>query len=124
MAPYLAKIPTFQCPSFPNEAQAVDYLMNGWDKYTPSGKTAPMFKITRLRRSSDLVLLTEANGNRMTADFTKHDVWHPSHLPSGSERRICDDQRHRGQVNAVYTDGHVASKHFKLYIVADFQINP
>ncbi len=126
LQPYLAKIAVYQCPSFPNEAQAVDYVCNGWDKYTPSGRTQPVFKVTRFRRSAEVVFMTEANANRMTDRFVFHDVWHPSHLPgnpSRSERRVLDDSRHRGAVNCVYLDGHVASRPWKGLAERDFRLD-
>jgi prepilin-type N-terminal cleavage/methylation domain-containing protein/prepilin-type processing-associated H-X9-DG protein len=124
LAPYLAKVPQFRCPDFPNPQQPVCYVCNGWDKFSANGETQPAFNVTKFRRSSETVFLTEGNKNCLVNDFEYHDVWHVDHLPSGpvNERRILDDQRHRGLVNVVYLDGHVAAKSFKLLKAEDFRL--
>jgi prepilin-type N-terminal cleavage/methylation domain-containing protein/prepilin-type processing-associated H-X9-DG protein len=124
IAPYLAMIATYQCPVFPRETQPLDYVTNGWDKYSLTGQTQGMFRVTKLPRSSETIFATEANANRPTREFDLHDVWHPNHLPRGpaSERRVLDDQRHRGRINCVYLDGHVESRPFKTLSDRDFRI--
>jgi len=125
LAPYFALIPIYQCPSFPNPVQPVDYVNNGWDKYSPSGQTQAAFKVTKFRRAGEIIFMTEGNKNRQVDTFVYHDVWHPSHLPtssSPSERRICDDARHRGNINCVYLDGHVAARPFKSLTEKDFRL--
>ena len=124
LAPYLVKIATYQCPSFPRPEQPLDYVTNGWDKYALTGQTQGLFRVTKLVRSSETVFATEANANRPTHEFDLHDVWHVNHLPSGptAERRILDDQRHRGKANCVYLDGHVESRPFKSLAERDFRI--
>jgi prepilin-type processing-associated H-X9-DG protein len=124
LAQELRKISVYQCPVFPNEKSPLDYVCNGWDKYSMSGATQAVFKITKFKRSSEVIFATEANANLPVDVFDTHDVWLPAHLPSGpkSERRILDDRRHRGAVNAVYLDGHTAGKPFKDLTDRDFRI--
>jgi prepilin-type N-terminal cleavage/methylation domain-containing protein/prepilin-type processing-associated H-X9-DG protein len=121
-APHYARIAVFQCPAFPNDRQPIDYVWNAWNQDRP-GQTQALFRITRIRRSAEVVLATEAHINRPIDDFDRHDVWHISHLPTASnvaERRICDDQRHAGLVNIVHLDGHVAARNFRTITQKDF----
>jgi prepilin-type N-terminal cleavage/methylation domain-containing protein/prepilin-type processing-associated H-X9-DG protein len=119
--PYYARIDWYQCPVFPVDQQAVDFVINGWQKANaPNGGTSTMLKITSVRRSRDVILFLDANKNRMTNSYLKHDVWEPSHLPGGSDVRILDDKRHRGLCNICWLDGHVTAKPFKEIKVTDF----
>ncbi len=123
MAPYFLKIDMFKCPVFPNEKQPICFVINGWDIFTPSGQTGPFLKITSLRHPAELLLMTEANKDRDIADFEYHDVWEPSHMPNGSESRICNDKRHRGYVNCLYIDAHVGGRMFKELKPEDFRLD-
>ena len=125
MAPYLAQIEMYQCPAFPNDQQAVDFVLNGWDINNPQGTTTGSFlKITSLRRGSELILMTEGNKDRPLIAFDLHDVWSPDHMPNGAAPRICNDNRHRnGQVNCMYVDGHVNSRPFKELTKEDFRLD-
>lgn len=125
LAPYLAKIGVYPCPSNPNEAQPVDFAINGcWKGGTSSG----LLPITKIRHPATTVYLTEANANRPVDYFMQYDIWDVSHLavaPPGSNKlnptsRMLNDQRHRGKANALYLDGHVAAKPFKDYTLKDF----
>jgi prepilin-type N-terminal cleavage/methylation domain-containing protein/prepilin-type processing-associated H-X9-DG protein len=123
MAPYLARIEMYQCPVFPNEQQALDFVLNGWDIINP-GTTGTFLKITSLRRGSELILMTEGNKDRPLIAFDLHDVWHPDHMPTGAAPRICNDNRHRnGQVNCMYVDGHVNARPFKELKQEDFRLD-
>ena len=122
--PYYARIDWLQCPVFPVDKQPVDFVINGWVRQNaPYGGRSVMLKITSVRRSPDVILFLDANKNRMTDSFVKHDVWDPAHLPGGSDPsnvRILDDKRHRGLCNICWLDGHVSAKPFKEIKVADF----
>jgi prepilin-type N-terminal cleavage/methylation domain-containing protein/prepilin-type processing-associated H-X9-DG protein len=125
LAPYFARIAVYQCPVFPNEKQPVDYVCNGWDKKSNMGDTQGVFKVTKFKRSSEVIFLTEGNANRQVDCFVYHDVWHMDHLPSSgnkAEHRVLADGRHRGLVNSVYLDGHVAGKAYKKMVAEDFRI--
>jgi prepilin-type N-terminal cleavage/methylation domain-containing protein/prepilin-type processing-associated H-X9-DG protein len=123
MAPNYARIDMFQCPLFPNDNQPVDFVLNAWDIKSPGGGTGDFLKITSLRRPAELILITEGNKNRQTNDFEFHDVWEPSHLPLASEPRICNDNRHRGQLNILYVDCHVDARPFKDLKPLDFRLD-
>jgi prepilin-type N-terminal cleavage/methylation domain-containing protein len=122
-APYYAKIAAYKCVVFPNPLEPVCYITNGWDANSATGGTGPTMKITKLRRSSEMIFLTEGNKNRLVNYFVFHDVWLPSHLSSStavSERRMLDDNRHRGLISSVCMDGHVMTKPFKQIKYTDF----
>jgi len=122
-APFYSQINWFQCPAFPVESQPIDYVINGWEKQNASfgGRSRPL-KVTAIKRSSEIILFLDANKNRMTNSFVKHDVWQPDHLPGGIEPRVLDDKRHRGLCNIAWLDGHVTAKPFKEIKVVDFTI--
>ena len=122
MRPFLEKIDMFQCPAFPDDKQAVDFLLNGWDIEFPGGQVGTFLKITSLRRSAELILLTEANKNRPLDTLALHDVWHVDHLPKRPEVRVLDDQRHKGLIQMAYVDGHVDARPFKDLKPIDFRL--
>ena len=101
-----------QCPVFPNDAQGVDYVINGWGKNMLNGGRSPLLKVTSLKRSGEIAFFLDGNLNRPTNNFMRHDVWQPSHLPKGGDVRVLDDQRHRGLLNIAHIDGHVESRRF------------
>ena len=121
MATQFAGIQNYQCPVFPNDEQVIDYIINGWNKHRPSGETSPAFKVTKFKRSADVIFMTEVNRNHATNNFEYHDLWHPSHLPSSpGSCRMLDDQRHRGNANVCYLDGHVGARPYKGVKQKDF----
>ena len=114
----------YQCPAFPDDRQTLDFVLNGWDIDKPGGATGSFLKITSLRRSSELILITEANKNRQISVFEFHDVWHPDHLPLAGEPRICNDNRHKGgYINLLHVDGHVTTRKFKELKPEDFRLD-
>jgi prepilin-type N-terminal cleavage/methylation domain-containing protein/prepilin-type processing-associated H-X9-DG protein len=119
--PFYSRIEWLQCPVFPVDRQPIDFVINGWErKNAPYGGRSTMLRITSVRNSADIILFLDANKNRLTDSFVRHDVWDPSHLPGGSDVRVLDDKRHRGLCNICYLDGHVSAKPFKQIKVADF----
>ena len=84
--------------------------------------------VTAVRRSAEVVFLTEANLSRPTDVFCYHDVWDPSHLPTGGgpwfqslpDARVLNDARHRGRINLLFLDGHAATKMYKDVVRKDF----
>jgi prepilin-type processing-associated H-X9-DG protein/prepilin-type N-terminal cleavage/methylation domain-containing protein len=123
-APYYLKIQWFKCPSYPNEKQPVQYVINGWGATIAGGYQLALVRATRVHHSSEVIYFLDANKNRPLNEFNVHDVWEPSHLPmargSGPGVRVLDDQRHRGLVNIAFLDGHVSSKPFKNLSPNDF----
>jgi prepilin-type processing-associated H-X9-DG protein/prepilin-type N-terminal cleavage/methylation domain-containing protein len=126
MAGEFRQIGVYQCPVFPKDEQALDYVVNSW--IAGGGDDGQSMLITKFRRVSELVYLTEANANRVPDQFAFHDVWAPEHLPVHDpgttqrqmEVRVADDNRHRGRINALYFDGHVETLHFRDLKPRDF----
>ena len=122
LAIVFANIQPYQCPVFPNDQQVVDYIINGWNKHRPNGETSPAFKVTKFKRSAEVIFMTEVNARHATNNFEYHDLWHPSHLPkSPGSCRMLDDTRHRGNTNVCYLDGHVVARPFKGVTEKDFR---
>ncbi len=127
LAPYLAKIEVYQCPSNPNELQPLDFAINGTWKSLSSG----MIQITKMKRAAEIIYLTEANISRPVDDFMQYDIFEVGHLPCnppGSNNlntgaRMMNDNRHRGNANALFFDGHVTGKPFKHYTLKDFDLS-
>ena len=118
------EISVYQCPVFPNEESALDYVSNSWE--TGDGDS-PLVKITRIRRSAEIVYLAEANANRLPDQFGFHDVWHPTHFPADANgvkhlhsARMSNDERHRGRINLLFLDGHAETRHYRDVSSRDF----
>jgi prepilin-type processing-associated H-X9-DG protein/prepilin-type N-terminal cleavage/methylation domain-containing protein len=124
LAQEFRQIPVYQCPAFPVEESALDYVSSSWVTGTDD---SPLLQVTRVRRASEIVYLTEANANREPEQFWEHDVWQPNQLPldaNGAKQmtaRVLNDERHRGQVNILYFDGHAGTKHYRELTVRDFE---
>jgi prepilin-type processing-associated H-X9-DG protein len=119
LAPHLARIEVYQCPAFPNEQSALDYVSNAWYAGVV-GVSAPLINVVRMPQSGKTVYLTEGSGNLRPDYFGIHDVFDVAHLPVTPTRipqptssRMLTDNRHGGRINLLYLDGHVASTHFK-----------
>ena len=124
--PYFLQIGVYQCPAFPDERQALDYVSNAWWAGNP-GVSAPLINITRMPNSGRIVYLTEASPRQPIDSFGIHDVFDFSHLPvlgannmPQTSSRVLNDQRHRGRINLLFLDGHVDSRHFKEVRQKDF----
>ena len=127
LAPYLAKIQLYQCPDFPNPKQPLDYVSSGWvivPQIMGGGMSQAMLPITKLKRSAEVLYLTEAHATLDDDYFGAHDVYKISQLPEGppAERRCPDptDRRHRGQINILWLDWHVSAKAIRNLTRYDF----
>ena len=119
-------VEVYQCPDFPNDLQPLDYVSNSW--MGGGGTDDASIVVTKIRRSAEVVFLTEANVNRPVEQFCYHDVWSPEHLPTTGgpggqpmpSSRVLNDRRHRGRINLLFLDGHAATKMFKDVARRDF----
>ena len=69
MARLFRQIDVYQCPSFPNDEQPLDYVSNSW---TGGGDTdAAAIVVTKVPRSSEIIFLTEASATRPTELFIR-----------------------------------------------------
>ena len=126
MAREFRQIGVYQCPDFPNDDQALDYVSNSW--MGGGGTDDAAIIVTTIRRSSETVFLTEANATASTDLFCYHDVWDPSHLPTTgapsyvalNSARVLNDRRHRGRINLLFLDGHAGTKMFRDVSRFDF----
>ena len=124
MAREFFQIGVYQCPVFPNDRQALDYVSNSW--MGGGGSDDAAIILTRLKRPSEVLFLTEANGRADTNLFCYHDVWEIGHLPvtpAGQRQptaRVLNDNRHGGRINLLYLDGHAATKMYKEVRRRDF----
>jgi prepilin-type processing-associated H-X9-DG protein/prepilin-type N-terminal cleavage/methylation domain-containing protein len=124
LAKHFRTIEVYQCPVFPNDDQPLDYVSNSWIGGT--GGDGPSIVIAKVPRSSEVVFLTEANAHSLTDVFIYHDIWDLSHLPLDPQgnpqpnARVMNDNRHRGKINVLFLDGHVAVKGLKEIGRKDF----
>ena len=132
--PYLAQTPIgkdyrsvkiYRCPSYPDKAQTVCYVVNGWtfrDKSDIEGREIQ--EPTQLAACRHLVftiyLADNESGSwrpiiRKANDdgWNLCDVWNPGHLPSSDShdryrgRRIARDRHKNNGANCLYLDWHV-----------------
>jgi prepilin-type N-terminal cleavage/methylation domain-containing protein/prepilin-type processing-associated H-X9-DG protein len=135
LKPQFARIEVYQCPVFPNDEQQLDYVANGFQissQYFKTGRAQPAVNITQIKRGSEILYLTEGNGNLVAGgpnnnpapDYSAHDVWQDSHITgtAATGRRILElnDKRHKGMINCLYIDGHVETKPVKDLKTTDF----
>ena len=116
----------FQCPDFPDEKQALDYVVNGFrqpypgNEYPgpagpgpqPQGGGAPNRReFANLsdfdQPTSRIIYLAEAHARMPTDTVWLHDLFSPRQLPFGSLPRIANDARHPGGINVLFFDTHV-----------------
>lgn len=137
----LRQTPTFQCPSFPEVEQQLDYVVSAFilpytlknirrdsgarrghgTRYsrTQGQNRFDYAKFTKLsdfsRHSpSRFIIYTEAHSSLPTDDVGFHDTWVTSHLPWGFFPRMSDDKRHPGGVNAAFFDGSARTMGFSV----------
>jgi prepilin-type N-terminal cleavage/methylation domain-containing protein/prepilin-type processing-associated H-X9-DG protein len=131
LAQEFAKIEVFQCPVNPNEQQVIDYVTSGWPlndfERNRTGSQASVV-ITKVKEATEVAQMLDASPNLPLTTFSTYDVVRAEHLPFAPGTtgplqpncRIATDLRHRGNVNILYLDGHVGSKHFKTITEFDF----
>ena len=123
MAEEFREIAVYQCPVFPVDESALDYVSSSW---VTGNDDSPLLKVNRVRRPAEIVYLIEANANRFPTQFWEHDVWKADQLPldaAGAKQmtaRVMNDERHRGRVNILYFDGHAGTKHYREVAARDF----
>ncbi len=109
----------YNCPSYPNKEQTLDYVINSWkDGVTEQIGSSP---VSDFRRPASKILLADneyavsASGNSIRQIIRKDeglpgrggfDVWLPRHLPGtkDAQRRVAQ-ARHRDGCNVAYMDG-------------------
>jgi len=124
LARHFRTIEVYQCPVFPNDEEALDYVANSWIGGT--GGDDASIVVAKVPHSAEVAFLTEANAHQLPDVFVYHDIWDPSHLPLDAQglpqpnARVMNDNRHRGKINVLFIDGHVATKNLKEISRKDF----
>lgn len=116
LAPIFARMPTLQCPVFPQggdpatdftgkpiREQPYDYVVNGFnfdeERINKRGSnqyfnSQGLTMISRIPTASRLIYMTEANADLPYDIFGWHDMFQPQHLWWGADARMTDDYRH------------------------------
>ena len=128
--PYLGKkdnlpqdyreVKIYNCPSYPDKTQTVDYVINSWED--DIDETNGPSKITEFRTPSQTIYLADnahgswrpiiSNQDELEDHDAVFDVFLPKHLPAQGdipenygERRVARD-RHLVGCNGAFFDGH------------------
>ncbi len=103
----------YNCPSYPNKEQTLDYVINSWkDGETELIGYSP---VSDFRRPATKIFLADNEDGPSRPIIEKDgglsgrgnfDVWRPRHLPTGADgqRRVAK-ARHRDGANVAYMDG-------------------
>jgi prepilin-type processing-associated H-X9-DG protein/prepilin-type N-terminal cleavage/methylation domain-containing protein len=132
LAPFMAKVPVYQCPAKPRATQPLSYGCSSWaldkDDGVTGGEAQPMINIIQQRYAAQICYMTEVNvelpdtgsGCFDHYDIKDHncipydDISPPNGViaknPSFTDHRMMNDDRHRGSINMLYLDGHAVSK--------------
>ena len=106
----------------------VSYVTNAFDP-DHIGSEILFMRLTKINRPSTTVNFADGNLNLPTASFDVYDVWDLGQLqpnastpvvPGSKVGRILSDERHRGNINMSYYDGHVEEKAYKKVERLDF----
>ncbi len=103
----------YNCPSYPNKLQSLDYVINSWkDGVTEYIGYSP---VSDFRRPATKIFLADNEDGPSRPIIRKDgglggrgnfDVWEPRHLPTGADgqRRVAK-ARHRDGSNVAYMNG-------------------
>lgn len=111
------KLPVYQCPSYPEKNQMVDYVINSWkDGVTESVDSKGKTRISDFDNPSAKVYLADnayyPGRPIVKVDGTipgvgSFDVWLEKHLPLGGDgQRRAALNRHKDGCNFMFMDGH------------------
>jgi prepilin-type N-terminal cleavage/methylation domain-containing protein/prepilin-type processing-associated H-X9-DG protein len=131
--------PIYLCPSYPNKAQLVCYVVNAWDFNSPTDlggfEARGVTKLSSFQRPTDTLYLVDNEAgawrpvitNLLGAGDLFHDIWKPDHLAYVYDGRILNTQRrvaatrHGRGPNILFMDGHAALKDAKKITDDDFR---
>jgi prepilin-type processing-associated H-X9-DG protein len=115
----------YRCPSYPNPAQVVCYVVNSWDFRNPSDmvgrEVSGPTSVLRVQEPWDTAYAADNESGpwrpiltgRNDPDKGRQDVWYPTHLPIyGNDRsqmygRRVPADRHGDGASVLFFDGHV-----------------
>ena len=122
---HYSEVKIFDCPSYPEKEQTVDYCMNAWD--IASGNTMGKeqrgaTKIDDFPRHAQTIYMADYeyipeaahiqivykddDATTLTNKLRWLDVYHRDHLPNSDIQRRIARQRHGKKVNCLFVDGH------------------
>ena len=129
------EVKAYDCPSYPDKEQTIDYIVNGFDFKSPPYREVrratrlddfprpattiyladfeyyPLASLERATPSSSAtairIVRKTDTGPDLQTKLQRFDAWHERHLSTGPDtsRRVAKD-RHIRSVNCVYVDGH------------------
>ena len=117
------QVKIYRCPDYPEQSQSICYVDNAWEfsseEDTVGYEIGEPTRLARIARASKTVYLADNESgwwrpivrSPNDPETYRHDVWHPTHLPSSEAenltygRRVARD-RHNGGPNVLYFDGH------------------
>ncbi len=134
------KVKIYTCPSHPDKAQLICYVVNAWRFSSPADSVGSeqigMTRLIKVRRPVDTIYFADnENGSwrpiitalGSAGSIEMNDVWSPSHLPYApggkvlnGERRVALARHGRGP-NLMFFDGHAALKRASLITVDDWR---
>lgn len=148
------EVKVFDCPSYPEKAQLVDYCMNAWDFSSgPDGKERRgASRLSTFSRPDDTIYLTdyeyhptwnhiqivtkedarraveENNPNIIKLKLRWMDVYNVAHLPRSNVNRRVARERHKTGANCLFIAGHVewmdSEKNQRYYWGGPWELNP
>lgn len=108
LQPYASGKITFRCPRDEHETRGYTYVLN--DFLTPNPAGAPQLNfsvLSALERPSGTVLFAEAAKNYTSADHFHFTTYAGRKIPPPIVSGQVAVERHAGQANYVFADGHV-----------------
>jgi len=117
------QVKAYRCPNFPNPAQTIQFVINGWHFDGPFDTLgSPINTPTKMEvfeRPSKTAYITENDDGAWrpiitdlsSGDLKRQDIWNVGHLPTSTDtsddhgRRISPN-RHFDGCNVVFVDGH------------------
>ncbi len=122
---HYSEVKIYDCPSYPDREQTVDYCINAWDikSGNPIGKEQRgASKLDEFRRPGQTVYLADYehdpeaahiqivrrddDAQMLTDKLRWLDVYAQIHLPSSDVQRRIARNRHGKSVNCLFVDGH------------------
>ena len=136
IGPYFLKVPVYHCPAFTTEGHQLDFGSNSWTQSSDDGVTMPggsavgpaqgMTKLGGTPHAAETCFLIETSQKLPNDSFSGYDIKDHTALAydkgvANTSPRMLADNRHRGDCNILFMDGHVAAKKFKEVTRDDFR---
>ena len=121
---HYSEVKIFDCPSYPDKEQTVDYCMNAWDIKSGNTQGKEQRGATKLddipRHSQTIyladyeydpdashiqIVLRQDDPQTLRDKLRWLDVYSVNHLPSSDVQRRVARDRHDGKVNVLFVDG-------------------